>query len=272
MAEIKSREDQVCESVRRFIEKKEEISLIKETKPDLIERNKQAVDSVYSVRLEDKKFVVEHTLLESFPTQIYDGLLFTELALTLQDDMKEQLPKPGTYRLIIPINVLKNVNIKIVCRNLKNWIQASASNLEMSKVAETTSVLISGFPLSKQFKVRLTRIDLSDDGSLTCWREYPPEAENLRKQQLEITLNKKCPKLKAAKSEFGNSESILILELNDSICANPSLIAESIRILKEKREGDIPDRIYLVDTSTPCWWIGQYDYTKNYFSKMAQLN
>jgi hypothetical protein len=68
--------------------------------PDADERQKKAVDVAATIG--GRKFVVEHTLIESFEGQEDDRAAFRRIFRPLQEELSGQLPTPGHFELIVP--------------------------------------------------------------------------------------------------------------------------------------------------------------------------
>ena len=72
----------------------------------------------------------------------------------------------------------------------------------------------------------------------------------MRATRLRQALNRKCPKLQRCKEE--GARTILVLEDGDIALSNYALIWECLACLLRERQ-DVPDEIYLVDTSLKRW-------------------
>jgi len=91
------------------------------------------------------------------------------------------------------------------------------------------------------------------DGRLFIGEFSPEKLEELRRQRVRLALDAKCPKLLAAKGE--SRISVLVLESDDIALANPVVIGNALVQGLSKRQGDVPDEVYLVGTELEQQWI-----------------
>jgi hypothetical protein len=83
-------------------------------------------------------------------------------------------------------------------------------------------------------------------------RFSPPDLESARHARVDTALERKCPKLAAARREFG-AISVLILESDDIALANRHTVSATVIDAIERRQ-DAPAIILLVETDRGLEW------------------
>ena len=89
----------VCLGAVRFLERRRGERIQISSEPDRVERQQQAVEMV--AVSDSARFVIEHTRVESFESQIADGKRFSDLIGSLEHSLVPSLPL-GTYEIIVP--------------------------------------------------------------------------------------------------------------------------------------------------------------------------
>jgi len=84
-------------------------------------------------------------------------------------------------------------------------------------------------------------------------RFAPDDLETKRRERINTALQKKLPKLAAARREFNATESVLVVESDDIALANSSAIADGLRTALQHHQ-EPPDTIYLVETDRGLAW------------------
>ena len=264
--EQKTHQEEIYEVVIHLMERRKNKSLTITSVPDEVERNKKAVD--LHVRGEDIDYYIEHTLIESFPGQISDGWRIVELLDPLEKSLIGKLP-PGHFTLAVACGAVAGATeVDKIQAALKKWILEKSPSLSKEASIKRRYTQYREIPTNVPFEVVLSCEPRLDD-CLYIARLVPPELEEKRRERIQIALNNKCPKLKAAKTQH-NSRSVLILESNDIGLANQFLIASAFTDETKKRIDDIPDETYLVETDISSQWsIWILKEGANYFSDIS---
>ncbi len=94
------------------------------------------------------------------------------------------------------------------------------------------------------------------------------DLERERQKRIGDALKTKFPKLSKAKKEVGGI-SVIVLESNDIALANNALIAAALINELDKKQEDIPDEIYLVETELQnTWYITILKEGRSLFSQI----
>lgn len=266
----KNHHKEVYEVVIHLMERRKNKSLAIVGSPDEIERTKKAVD--LHVRENNTDYYIEHTLIESFLGQISDGSRIMRLLAPLEKSLIGELP-PGHFTLIVASGATADVthvdkNADKIQAAFKRWILDKSVALSNEALIKKRYMQYREMPPNVPFEVVLS-CDPELDNSFYIARFAPDEIEKKRRERIEIALNNKCPKLKAAKTQH-DSRSVLIFESNDIALANQFLIASAFSDEIRKRTDDIPDEVYLVETDIPGQWsIWVLKESENYFPEIA---
>jgi hypothetical protein len=246
----KSHQKEVYQVAIHLMERRKNKSLTIASVPDEIERTKKAVD--LHVRGDDTDYYIEHTLIESFPGQISDGSRIMELLAPLEKSLVGKLPR-GHFNLTVASGAVAGAtDIDKIQAALKKWILEKSPSLSNEASTKQRYTQYREMPTNLPFEVVLS-CDPRLEDSFYIARFAPNELEKKRRERIQVALNNKCPKLKAAKTQH-NSRSVLILESNDIALANQFLIASAFVDEVKKRLDDIPDEAYLVETDIPNQW------------------
>jgi hypothetical protein len=204
--------------------------------PDATERSTKAVDARF--RVGDERYVVEHTILQTFPMQRYEDAGFTRVVWPLDGESL------GPYTLVARGTATDYKRVKDIaaCQHaIRNWIANVAANLRPG-VAHHASPPGVGFPVTLWRNVHSAR------RTLTVGRPSadPDLRELCRTEVVRKALNDKLGKLqRAATNEAAHS--VLLLEGADPAQAGPSLIAASVANELGAHTWN-PDLIYLTET------------------------
>ena len=241
-------ERDVCRAALEALAERLHLESEEFTYPEDNDRTRPAVDMQFS--LGGRRCVVEHTLTESFPEQIADGVRFLDLLAPLQANLRGVLPFPGRYRLTIPVGAVRGLrprDVAAIRDGVEDWIVRNAPVL-----------VLDGPPIDEQpdgvpFAVRLSRAATQDpESTLFIKRWAPPDVEQKRRERIGTALVSKCPKLKSAKA--GDGLSILVLESDDIALADWEVVAEAF-VEQVGLRDDAPDYVYLVETEASPWWV-----------------
>ena len=224
--------------------------------PDDIDRNNPAVDMLCAGN--NHEYVIEHTLIESFPDQIYDNVQFVKCFEPLEKIFAGKLPKPGHYHFSIKVGEASEIQIHEKTREIVvAWIERVAPELVIDSPGHERKHFIKEKPPELDFEIQLYKEKglESKDGSLLIMRSICDEfdLDSMRFERITTALERKCPKLMKARGE--ERRSILCLEFNDNGLGDNIAIADCIVKGLLSRDGDVPDYIVLVDTGTEPYYV-----------------
>lgn len=243
----KAHERQVCEAIVRLIEFRREATRSDEVRPEDLNRKDESVELAF--KIQGIQFVLEHTLIESYPKQIAEHHQLNELVGPLIRSLDGQMPIPGRYELWLHTGAVQGVSgAEKIRAALKEWVLTHANGLICPQTNPSPpGNSIRGRPAGVPFEVTLSRW-ASLDGRLMLGLYCPPNLEDLRNERAKKALDDKCPKLQTAKGTDGIS--VLVLEWNDIQLGNCVNISQAVKSQFLGRH-DTPDEIYLVDTTIP---------------------
>ena len=107
-------------------------------------------------------------------------------------------------------------------------------------------------PLGVPFEVTLSRWP-HNDGKLWLADFVPEDLEGKRRLRIRIALEEKWPKLQRAAHEGGTT--ILVLESSDIALSNTHSVASAFLQELDRRQGENPDQVWLVETETEPWYV-----------------
>lgn len=217
------------------------------------------------LRVGDRDYAVEHTLIEPFPAAIQTSKEFAELTDEIVASLDGTLPVPGTYRLLFPVNPTagRHRRTHAALRDaIIQWVLSAARELhdeapdrlgrdrmpfgyESSRSAEIEGLALT---LRRRFHWQDSG---QHDGALFLNRVVGEDIEELRRVRLKTALDKKLGKLMACATE--GDATILILEFSDIALTNHVVIAQALEVLLAERE-DGPDHVIIADTTLPGAW------------------
>jgi hypothetical protein len=247
-------EDAICAAVVRFIEQARNENLIEVDRPDKRERGRPAVELL--LESPTARFVIEHTRIESYPKQIEDGQRFVALLEPIEATLEGRLPE-GKYDLIVNVGAAGNVAHRDADRvraTLEEWVLAVAPSLAAHPdPKEDKPWSVTATPDGVPFDVTLQRWARRGESRILIKRFSPDDLEARRQERISTALQKKLPKLDAAKREFNATESVLIIESDDIALANSSAIGDGLRTALRDHQAT-PDTIYLIETDRGLAW------------------
>ncbi len=241
-------EQGVCKAVMCLIADRRGERVVSAEAVDAIVPDRPAVDLVFDTPT--ARFAVEHTRIESFPSQIAEGKRFAQLLEPLETEIGGKLP--GAFFLIVDVGAARaptaqNVEIR---RALSEWILGKAATLDPEEQnGPHGNCDITDTPPGVPFEVTLHR-DSSYDSQLFILQNLTGDRQSLLRDQIREALSRKCPKLLGAQRE--GRASILILESDDIALANRVAIAEAAVAALAVRT-DAPDMVIWARTSTHPW-------------------
>ena len=196
-------------------------------------------------------YAVEHTLIEPFPENQHDDILFGRVFDPEFEAAIADLLKPGlAYTITVNVyafNDFKGKQFAAVRTALLAWTRAAVPRLpEPPRGRGSTEVRIHADQPEAPVRVTLAcHHSTALGGRLFSGRFAPQYLENLRHSRLLKALQDKGPKLDAARA--GNTRTVLIVENHDIAITNEGLVSEAFAQLCARVQHP-PTDIYLVDT------------------------
>jgi hypothetical protein len=219
----------------------------------------------YTFDLAGMRHSMEHTIIEAFAEQIRTNVDFQAFVAPIITALDGHMPPPGRFDLVFDIDPsrgLKARSIRGVQRDIIAWVIASAAELHAECAVEPSREhkpfgvkgVRTGSPAG--IKLTLTRevvwsLPKVAHRRLFVIRSAPKNYEKLRRERLNLAMQKKLPKLLACKE--AGARTILILENGDMALSNHWVIYESAEAALAGR-ADRPDEVWLVDTTIDKEW------------------
>ena len=213
--------------------------------PDESERTLPACDALALVGI--RNVAVEHTSIDSIPSQRRDDKRFMALLGPLKGKLVGKLPTPGHYQLVIPMNAIHTgIDWADICLRICEWCQKVAPNLEIGGPFTAPRHFVREVLQGVPFEVTLYRWP-GQDGQFKIARLCPADLANQRKQVLYQALISRGAKV--ARYRNSGFRTILALESNDIALANASDIEQAfLNAMKKVDSAELPDEVYLIET------------------------
>lgn len=235
----------VCAAVLLSIELTDGVKFTKVRYPDDEHRDRSEIDLL--AESSTITMAMEHTLVESFPEQIKDGIWFVDLFLPLESQLTGKLPH-GDFRLSAAPGAVRGATEGEKIRTqVYSWIVEKAPILSLGKPPNHRII---GGPPELPLEITLTRYRGSID-RLNIARALPDDIDMLRVESIKTALKKKLPKL--SKAKVGSTKSIFVMESNDM--ANSAPILAEFLGAAVRADDDMPDLIYAVETGFDKEWF-----------------
>lgn len=228
-------------------------------------------------RLGEQRIAIEHTLVEPFVHAIRSGKEFEELVEEIVAALNGAMPPPGIYYLTFPLHPTAGRHRRThaaLRQAIIDWVQEAAQELfeecperedrnrRPHGYNERCTTEIDGMKL-----VLERRVDWNNrgdrDGSLFVRRDAEDDIASRRDKRLEISLDKKLPKLAACRAE--GDVTILVLEFSDIALTSHVHLAKAIERAIVGRD-DVPDHVFIVDTTCEGRWALFQPITNGIFS------
>lgn len=250
-------EEQVCKVVMCVIERRDGGPLTITERPDKpdpavkIGQRPKAVELLF--KGPTKHYAMEHTLIESFPMQIKDGMDFVALLEPLEQELSGVLP--GTYTLTVSVGVTGGISVgdhPRIRELVSQWILSSGPSLECGASRKGPRCVITERPMGVPFSLTLYRSTASGS-RLKISRFSPEDLEDQRLERVREALKRKCPKLSKHQDD---RETVLALEYCDIALGAPDKIGLAVGLALAERvdRKDAPHSIFLVDTYIERPW------------------
>lgn len=268
-------EGRVCDAVVRVLEE-----LAGEKRADVTYPERAGGPGAVELllRLGPNRYALEHTRIEAFPRQMRYDAYFVEFIGPVMEDLGRDMPRPGVYDLLFPLNMRfagGRKRLPMLRASLITWVREKARELHALNprrlrreerphgIRDMRAGRPDGFP----FDVMLARsVHWAEsgvhDGYIQAVRIAPEDIEPLRRERIQTALQSKQPKLTHRKAE--GARAILVLENGDMILSNHALVGEHIAALLSGRPYWL-DELFLMDTTTSSWTLFQWDWESSWW-------
>jgi hypothetical protein len=246
-------EGRVCEAIVRRLEDRLNAPRMDLRWPE-DERHPFPVELAFTIG--HQLFALEHTGIEPFNGHVQMDARADQLFKPIVDALKNALGTAAIFELMIPANALdgrKMREVRSIQQALIDWVKATAPTVPPQRYGDykKTSVgpvIIPGVP----FAVSLYRFAPAlVPGHHFQLTHLVQNSEQLRKDRIRASVQKKFPKLAAWKRDH-KARTILVLEDNDIQLTNQAIVTETFLPLALARS-DRPDETYVVASCMDPW-------------------
>lgn len=272
---VENNQGRACDAVVRFLETLSGEERTGIAYPEL-SGELGPVDLIFS--LGGGQYALEHTLVEPFEDQIRFEAHFSQLLAPVTEELAHNMPKPGVYELIFPIDTRLNVEqnqLGSYHDTLIQWVRETALELYAANPTRIGRDIcprgireqVRGRPDRFPFDVTLVRsVHWSDsgvhDGKLMPARYTPEDVEAHREERIQRAVEKKKGKLTFRKNE--GYTTLLALENNDIALTNHALVGEKIvQLLPAQPEW--LDELFFIDTTTTMWTLWRWNWSDGWW-------
>jgi hypothetical protein len=198
-----------------------------------------------------KHFALEHTVIQSFPKQIDDGVRFVGMTDELEAALEERLPPSGLFQVVLAVDAtseIKRHQVPAVRAALSDWILEAANRLKEKGERGVES----GTPVGVPFPVRLVWQPWAAPTKIFFVRGVNEiSLESGRVKQMAVAIRSKLDKLQGW-AEKG-AHDVLILENWDVALSNVMLVREAFSAIAPELVY-VPANVYVVDTCIESMW------------------
>ena len=268
---VDNNEGLICDAVVRFLEENTHHNRTDLTRPE-IDGGLGGVDLLF--RLGNDIYALEHTKIESFPNQITFNARFNQFIQPVIDEVRKLgLPKPGEYRLLLPVDThvnAKGEQLEGLQTSLIQWICETAQKLHAIHPEHLSQDFgprvyqdkrtgrLDGIP----FDITLTRTvrwNYPDklDGYLLPVRPVPVNLEEKRHNRVQTALNKKKKKL--AERKLSRARTVLVLENNDFALTTSVEVRNCLAVLLPDHPFWLDELLYM-DAATASWKLYRWNW------------
>lgn len=246
MARTATNEGRCCDAVLRILEAEHGEQRTKVVRDTPTQRGIEVTCYIGS-----QHYAIEHTLIEPFPDNQRDDILFggvfdAEFEAGLADLLKPNLAYTITVE-VYAFNSFSKKQLASARAALLAWARGAVFRLqEPPREQGRTETRIHAEPPETPVRVTLACHHSSAiGGRLFPQRFSPQDLESLRDARLLKALEDKGPKLNAAR--VGDTRTVLIVENFDIAITNEGIVSEAFdRLCAQVQYA--PDDIYLVDS------------------------
>jgi len=206
----------------------------------------KAIDAIYRTNI--REYVVEHTIIESYSSQIAEDYKVSKLLTLLEDKIVKKITEEGHYVILLNTETLKDQKINTaLVETLYNWVVEKAPRLEIGNPGTAPRHMIKDVLIVKGRHIEISLYRWPNTHVRVSFKRVCPEnQEEKLSAQAQAALRKKIPKLTEWQKNR-NAFSILILESVDTALVNgPTLFSAIIGTIQQSVEQ--PDIIYIVQT------------------------
>ena len=215
--------------------------------PDEGERTDEAVDMIGH---DDVGAVaVEHTLVEAYPSQTLDNVRMRQLFEGFPSRFGSSLPLPGYYTFSVDLGAAAGVrgDPDHLARTGEQWVRDTAPTLPEPEIPpRRPNHAQTELPGPLQVTLYRLRDGVGEEGSLRVTLLFPGDIETKRASRALTALQRKAPKLEAARPSGGST--LLVLESHDFVLSNDVAIDQAI-YRASQGFSPLPEHIAVVDTS-----------------------
>jgi hypothetical protein len=246
MIKTATNEGYCCDAVLRILEAEHG-----ETRRELVRDTPSQRGIEITCFIGSQHYAIEHTLIEPFPDNQRDNILFGRVFDPAFEASIAHLLKPD-LAYTITVNVyafadLTGARLSAVRAALLDWTRGAIPRLpEPLRNQGPNEMRIHADQPETPVRVTLAcHHSKGLGGRLLPGRFAPQDIESLRHARLLKALQDKGPKLDAARA--GNTRTVLVVENHDFAITNEGLVSEAFDELC-KQVPHPPDDIFLVDT------------------------
>ena len=283
---VPKNEGKACDAVVKTLERR-----TRKVRSEIRHPERDRVGPPVELRLKlgEREYAIEHTVIEPFENNIKAELTVVEIRQYLIQSLTGQLPGPMYYVLQVPKDVClprKKVKRLGALKNLAEWIQSSAQimyerNTGLSLPIGSHDIPISPYcfpddsikdkPAGINCTVELLRwrngiVIERKPGFVQTILDYPEDLESFRTERIRRAFTDKFPKL--AKCGAEGARTVLVLESQDAAHTRFDLIGNQLPALLAGRTY-LPDEIFLVESNMGLWWVYPMKYDKDHWPEVG---
>lgn len=241
------------------------------------------------LKLGEREYAIEHTIIEPFENNINAEITVSEIRRFLIKDLAGELLDPMYYVLHVPKEVcLPKRKVKRVraLNNLADWVKNSAGIMFERITGLSLPIDCHDIPFSPycfpEDSVKGKPPGMNCTVELLRWRngtvigrkpgfvqtvlDYPKNLESFRTERIRRAFTDKFPKL--AKRRAKGARTVLILESQDVAHTRFDLIGNQLPALL-KEQTYLPDEIFLVESNMKLWWVYPMKYGKDHWPEVG---
>ncbi|NEJ21026.1 hypothetical protein GR247_12710 [Rhizobium leguminosarum] len=255
-------EERICEAIIRLFERK-----VGQKRADPIRPEKDHSGPPVEVRvmIGDRRYAIEHTLVEPFENFIQIGNRFSKFVREILDALKGTMPGPGIYQLSFPIDPTaehKGAALAALRQPIIDWVRAAAEEMfQECPEREDRNWRPHGYKGMREIHIGGLHLILvrnmhwsmrtKHDGFFDIARRTDGDLEPARQARIRTALTKKLPKLLTCGGE--GDVTILVLEFSDIALTHHVFIAQALEHLIAQGV-TMPDQVFIADTTQSRPW------------------
>lgn len=201
-------------------------------------------------RIADQHYALEHTLIEPFPENLKDDIVFKQVFdESIETDVKDSLRSDLAYDVYVDVYAFSQrskAELVGIRKKIVVWLRASIPQLPEPTQPQRIAIRAEPPALPVSITLGCHRSEMNG-GRMMPGRFAPLALESLRRVRLLKALRDKSPKLHAARRV--GTRTVLILENRDIALTSEGGLSEAIDELASEIT-HMPDDIYVVGTYT----------------------